>query len=153
MKRFTLSVLSILFVSLFLKAGCSSSDEDLEQPLPNADQYITWNFGSHKGQLTVPTDSITVDNFYGPTDVFATTRMGNNYVYASINGTAAGTFPLQLYIFTGGKYFNSQPSTTVSISSFGAPGGYIVGSYSGKMKDSSSTNMYDVNGAFRVKRQ
>lgn len=152
MKKLTWSVLGVLFISLFLKAGCSSSDEDLEQPLPNTDQYITWNFGSYKGQLTVPPDSITVGNFYRPTDVFASTKTGDTYLYAGVNGASTGNFPLELSIYTGGKYFNSTATTSVSITTYGPTGGYIIGSYSGKMKDSTSTTVYDVNGAFRLKR-
>lgn len=152
MKKLTWSVLTVLFFSLFLKASCSASDEELEPPTPTADQYITWNFSSYKGQLTVPTDSIMVDNSFRPTEIYATKRTGDSFAYASINGSTTGTFPLQLYIFTGGKYFNSQPATSASITSYGVPGGYIIGSYTGKMKDSSSTTVYDINGVFRVKR-
>lgn len=154
MKNLTWSLLCILFISLFIKAGCSASEDDLEPPTPNTDQYITWNFASIKGQLTAPPDSILVGNFYTPstTDIFASSRTGNTYAYAAINGNTTGTFPLYLSIFTGGKYYNSTAPSSVTISTYGSSGGYIIGTYTGKIKDSTSPAVYDMSGMFRVKK-
>jgi len=47
------------------------------------------------------------------------------------------------------------PSTTplqITISKYDTLGGYIIGSYYGRVRDSSSTTTYSITGQFRVQR-
>lgn len=168
MKKTIKSVISsclLLFgASLFIKAGCSKSSDDVATTpaLPNADQYITWNVNNSNGSLQSPNDSIfyqlnsgtTV--FLGQTPYNATSQGG---VYAAFNGTTTGSFNFsQLNIYANNHYY--VPTATpvqVNVTTYGTLGQYVIGSYSGLVKDSvygqtGTSNTYSIQGNFRIKR-
>jgi hypothetical protein len=153
MKRFLWSVLSVLFISFFLKAGCSKEDELLaDLPAPNTDQYITWNFGSNQGQLTAPPNTLSASNTFGNTFIGGNNGSGSMFgIY--FNGSTTGTYPGQIHLRIGSKEYNSNHPTNIIVTQYGTTGGYVQGSYSGRLKDTATAETFDVRGLFRAKLQ
>ena len=153
------SAVMVFTASLFIKAGCSKSSDDVDvAPPSNSDQYVTWNINGKKGYLASPNDSLWVTTSFGPTILFGNTpytAAQNIGFYAQVNSKAAGTFPAsQMVIYSANKYYVSTSNAPqINIATFGAVGDYITGSYTGTLKDSTSTATYPISGVFKVKRQ
>lgn len=153
----------ILVASLFIKAGCSKSDEGIEPPLPTSDEYITWNVNKINGALTSPGDSLFIYQSGNTTTFLGVTPYNApnpGSFYASTNGTSTGIFDLAYFsIFTNNRYYVStftQPKVTIS--TYGNTGEYVIGSYSGVVKDSLPPNFYNattysIHGNFKIKRK
>ncbi|HVK96306.1 MAG TPA: hypothetical protein VM368_00745 [Flavisolibacter sp.] len=158
MRNILSSLLLLFSSSLLIQAGCSKSDDDTDTevtPPANAEQYITWNIGSHKGYLASPSDTLWASNTYGPTVLFARTSTNSPHVYANFNGSIAGTFPaISVFVFADNKYFTAGAiKPQINVSSYGAIGSYITGTYSGTLKDSASNTTYTATGMFKLKRR
>jgi hypothetical protein len=154
MKNFLSGLAALFFCGLLIQAGCSKDDEVIVAPPPNADQFITWKIGNTQGYLASPSDTLWTTTSFGPTVIFGNTPNLSSTVYASFNGTAAGIFPSYVNIFTGGKYYVSgNTASQLSITSFGSVGGYVTGSYSGTLKDSTGTATFSAAGTFKIKRR
>ena len=148
--------------SLFIKAGCSKSNEDIDSGIPEADQYVTWNINNAKGVLQSPADSLFGYVNSGSTSIHGgTTYNAPNPIYfsAAFSGITTGTFSLtDLNILTNGRYYiNTSTATQVTVTTYGSTGQYLIGSYSGSVKDSTgngqtSTAVYPIRGIFKVKR-
>jgi len=149
----------VFTASLFIKAGCSKSSDDVDvAPPSNADQYVTWNINGNKGYLATPSDSLYLNTDYGFTLLLGNTAYNaTNSIgfYASTSGAAAGTFPANsMVIYTNNKYYVSTATAPqISISTFGTTGQYVSGTYTGVLKDSTSTSTYPISGTFKVKRR
>jgi len=155
-----LTCLLMLFTaSLFIKAGCSKSEDDTDvAPPANADQYVTWNINGTKGYLAGPTDSLWISTSNGPTVFFGNTPYTatvNGGFYVAVNATATGSFPMSyISIYTNNKYYvSTSTSPQMNITTFDGVGGYVSGSYTGTIKDSASTATYPISGTFKVKRR
>jgi len=155
MKNFLSGLLALFFCGILIQAGCSKEDDVIQvTPPPNADQYITWKIGNTQGYLASPSDTLWITTAFGPTVIFGSTPDNTSSVYANFNGNAGGTFPAYVNILTGGKYYVSgNTSSQLSISSFGNIGGYVTGSYSGTLKDSTGTATFSATGIFKLKRR
>lgn len=156
-KSVLINCLLVVFASLFIKAGCSKGDDDLPAPPPNSDQYITWKISSHQGYIATPSDSLYLSVLNGSTVLYGGTPFSSSvqsFFYASFNGTSTGSFPINsLDITTGGKeYVTSSNPVQVTINSFGNVGQYVMGSYSGTVKDSTANTTIPISGEFRIKR-
>lgn len=149
--------------SLFIKAGCSKSNEDIDSgEIPEADQYVTWNINNEKGALQSPADSLFGYVNSGSTSIHAgTIYNAPNPIYfsAAFNGRTTGSFSLtDLNILANGRYYiNTSTAVQVTVTTYGNTGQYLIGSYSGSVKDSTgngqtSTAIYPINGKFKVKR-
>jgi hypothetical protein len=158
-RSFLTCALLVFTASLFIKAGCSKSEDDVQaDPPPNADQYVTWNINGNKGYLAAPTDSLWLTTSYGPTVLFGNTAYNaaaNGGFFASVNATASGTFPINyIAIYTNDKYYvTTSTAPQMNIATFGAVGQYVTGSYSGTVKDSTSTATFPISGNFKIKRK
>jgi hypothetical protein len=154
MKNFLSGLLALFFCGLLIQAGCSNDDAVIVNPPPNADQFITWKIGNTQGFLASPADTLWATTSFGPTVIFGNTPNFSSSVYASFNGSTAGSFPAYVNILTGGKYYvYGNTSSQLSISSFGNVGGYVTGSYSGTLKDSTGTGTFSATGTFKLKRR
>jgi hypothetical protein len=151
--------LMVFTASLFIKAGCSKSSDDVgSEPPPNAEEFITWNINGNKGYLATPADSLYFSTTFGSSVFFGNTAWTAPHsisFYAIVDAAATGNFPIaQMGIYTNDKYYisTSTPSQ-ISISSFGAAGQFVTGTYTGTLKDSTSKSTYSVSGNFKVKRK
>ncbi|HEU4904015.1 MAG TPA: hypothetical protein VFT06_14515 [Flavisolibacter sp.] len=153
----------LLTAFLFIKAGCSKSNEDIDSgEIPAADQYVTWNLNNAKGSLQSPSDSLFGYVNSGSTSIHGgTTYNAPSPIYfsAAFNGLTTGTFSLtDLNIMTNGRYYiNTSTSVQVTVTTYGNAGQYLIGSYAGTVKDSTSngqtsTAVYPIHGNFKVKR-
>ena len=156
MKKILSGLLALFFCGILIQAGCSKEDDVVQvTPPPNADQYITWKIGNTQGFLASPSDTLWISKFpLAQTVIFGSTADFSSSVYANFDGITAGSFPAYVNIFTGNKYYvsNNTPAQ-ISISSFGNIGGYVTGSYSGTLKDSTGTATFSATGAFKLKRR
>lgn len=164
MKNLFTTSLFVLTASVFVQAGCSKSGEDVEteHPLPTADQYVTWHFGNTHGTLQSPTDSLFCYDDNGTTSIAAATAFNatnQGGFYTSFNAMATGNFQLNdLIIYANQRsYVSTSTPMQVKVSAYGNAGQYVVGSYNGFVKDSTtngqqSSTTYAISGHFRVKR-
>lgn len=155
MKNFLSGLMALFFCGILIQAGCSKEDDVTQvTPPPNSDQYITWKIGNIQGYLASPSDTLWITSSFGPTVIFGSTPDNSSIVYANFNGITAGTFPSYVNIFTGNKYYVSGNSPVqLSINGFGNTGGYVTGSYSGTLKDSTGTGTFSATGSFKLKRR
>lgn len=152
MKKIVSYFLLLCVISLFVKAGCSKDDEIEDLPAPTADEYITWNFGANQGLLTEPSNTVSASSMFGNTFVGGGNGSGSTCgLY--FTGTGTGTFPAQIQLQIGSKEYGSNAPTNVTVTQFGTVGGYIQGSYSGRLKDTVTAEIFDVRGLFRAKLQ
>jgi hypothetical protein len=164
-RKFLLACVFVCTASLFIKAGCSKTKGDLEDSpiLPTSDQYITWSVGNIQGSLLSPSDSV----FFSVTDGW--TSISGMTPYSTANplelsavffGTTEGVFNAKyLSIYKNGtrQFASDIFPLKVNISTYGAVGQYVVGSFSGTVKDSvqiaqGSQASQAIKGNFRVKR-
>ncbi len=142
-----LSIITLLYI------GCSKSSNNQPDDLPNADQYITWNINDGKGSMTSPNDSIGSARYATDTHIIGQSTTNQNAFYIIFSGNRdAGMYNANfadLYI-NQKTYTNSSDPLLVTITKYGNVGDYIIGSYSGKIKDT-STNLYPINGNFKLR--
>ncbi len=139
----------LLFSPLFYLA-CTKEDT----PSPVTEQFVSWTINGVQGRLATPIDSISQfvqgnsTYIYGLTKPTPITAFG-----VAFEGVKPGTYPARYYgVFVGGKYY--VPTTTpvqVNVTSYGAAGQFIEGTYSGNVKDSVTSVVFPVSGSFRVK--
>lgn len=156
MKKFLSGLLALFFCGILIQAGCSKEDDVVQAaPPPNADQYITWKIGNTQGFLASPSDTLWISKFqFAQTVIFGSTADYSSSVYASFDAVTAGSFPAYVNIFTGNKYYVSgYTPSQISVNSFGNIGGYVTGSYSGTLKDSTGTATFSATGTFKLKRR
>ena len=134
---------------------CGKQDDDDMIVTPNADQYVTWHVNSSNGNLQVPSDSL--DYYYSgnTTSVYGMTRPSmSTYFELSFNGPQqSGNYTASNFVvMSGGRhYYSSTSPISVSVTTYGSAGQYMIGNYSGIVKDSSNSTTIPVSGTFRVK--
>ena len=153
--KITLKKWSLLFfIPVFIFGVCSK--EDGEFKTPNADQYVTWKISGASGNLQVPSDTLKLDYFGGATSIFGVTPPpGTTSFSISFTGAQqAGTYAARYsYVITNGKYY--VPSATriqINVTNYGSTGQYVIGNYSGHVKDSATSATMSVSGEFRIKK-
>lgn len=145
--------LLLLLAPLFIQGVCNKSNTDV--PAPTSDEYATWSIAGGNGSFSVPADSITLYRFGSTTSVYGMTRTNaSTYFEISFEGPQqSGNYPATSFqVLAGGKYY--VPTATpvqVNVSTYGATGGYVIGTYSGPVKDSATAATVNVSGSFRVK--
>lgn len=150
-------LLALLFAPFFMYGLCSPDNEEQLPDHPNTDEYITFRIPGYNGNMTNPPDSIVYGYYPNNLNVFVSYNANNSVsTYASFTGPqATGTYPAGYFnVFTDGRYF--VPTSTpvqITVTSFGAAGQYITGSYSGMLKDSVGSSTYSVSGNFKVRNQ
>jgi hypothetical protein len=149
MSRFATTVLSVLSF-LIIAAACS---KDNDNP---GDEYVTWNMSANNGGLSNPPDSLTMYRWSNETSVYGMSQSGDTYFELTFPGAqAAGTYTASSFLVrVNGNYY--VPATTpvqVNVITYGTSGQYLIGTYSGTIKDSATSSNAVVTGTFRVKNQ
>ena len=144
----------LLFVPLLMQNVCGKRDEgDMIIP-PNADQYVTWRVNNNSGSLQVPVDSLDYYFSGNSTSVYGMTKPAmSTYFELSFDGPQQnGNYTASNFVvMTGGRYyFSSGSPVAVNVTTYGTAGQYLVGNYSGTVKDSLA-NTFPVSGLFRIK--
>lgn len=143
----------LIVLPVLTQGMCNKDAEDGDRP--DADQYVTWKIAGASGSLSVPTDSLDFyyngvsTAIYGMTKPTPATSFGISFVGAQQSGTFTADY---FQVYTGGKYY--VPTSTplqVSVTTYGPTGQYVIGTYSGQVKDSSSSAIIPVAGEFRIK--
>ena len=152
--KFLCRAFALLLVSPFFMAGFCSKDDAPAIPA-NATQYFTYDIMGIKGQVSSPTDSLSMSTISNKTTFFGNTvgsSVTANYRLV-FPGTTVGTYQLsECLIYISGHYFVSTPTPiTINVSSFGGVGSYVTGTYSGEIKDSTSGKTYAASGEFKIK--
>ena len=132
---------------------CSKDNNNQANDLPNADQYITWNINGEKGSMTSPNDSIGSARYATDTHIIGQSTTNQNQFYIIFSGNRdAGTYPVHFAdLYINQKTYTESPDPfLVIVTKYGNVDDYIIGSYSGKIKDN-STNLYPINGNFKLK--
>jgi hypothetical protein len=122
----------------------------------SVDQLMSVSFNGANYNLIGPPDSFYYST-QGTVTSFAENRMGPGsrltIGFGILNLTGVGSYPCQNFqLISGTKYYSSSQSAPIqcSISSFGAVGGYVSGTFTGSVTDSTST--YPLTGNFTIKR-
>lgn len=145
----------LFFAPLFIQGVCNKENDDVE--VPNADQYVTWKIAGANGNLKVPADSLDFNYNGFATAIYGMTKPmpSTSFAISFPSGQQSGTYTADYFqVYTGGKYY--VPTSTpmqVNVTTYGANGQYVIGTYSGMVKDSSSSAIVPVGGEFRIKRR
>jgi hypothetical protein len=153
MKNIFLCIASLV-MSLLLLTACTGETEPVDPTL--AEQYFTFTMSGQTGASMAPADSIGAIRKGDTTILFGVNPSASVRVMASFHGgDTTGAYRIDsMMIYRNNKYIvSTQNPVLANITSFGAPGQYIIGSYSGTLKDSSGTQTYPVTGVFKLKRK
>jgi hypothetical protein len=114
----------------------------------NLGQFISMTFNNNTYNITDPTNSVSYIS--GNFEANNPTEMA----YFYINGlTASGTYnPSYFYMYTGSMRIGPALSNSiqVNVTAFGAVNGFITGTMSGNVVDSTTNNVYPMTGSFSV---
>ncbi len=137
--------------------GGSTANTNLSACGNTASQYINYTVGSSSYTFSVPADSIFYSRSNGYTGVNAMSRSPYRYLSLNFNtmDTVPGTFPisyLQIYHDSSTLDVIKQGTLNANITQYGSINGYIIGSFSGTVKDSIGTGTYPINCNFKIKR-
>ena len=143
----------LLLTPILLHGVCNK--ENVDVPPPNADQYVTWKINGASGNLQSPVDSLSFYGMgnstaiYGSTNPVPTTAFAIAFVGSQQSGTYSADY---IYLLSGGKYYVSTAiPLQVSVTTYGTAGQYVIGTYSGNVKDSTTSAIIPVSGEFRIK--
>jgi len=151
--KLTRLIILVFFISLL--TACKKSDDSPKTP--NADEYVTWDVGGKYDYLATPSDTFelsksSANNYYLQASQKSTSH---KHLYFSFTDTTVGTQSSNYFsLYTSSTYY-VQSSTPIQLtfSKFGARGDYVIGTYTGTVKDSSSASTFTINGEFKVRRQ
>lgn len=143
------------FISLFSIAhtSCSKGSTAQVYDLPNTDQYISWNVNGNKGAFTSPMDSLASARYGIQTHITGASTNNQNGVYFIFSGNRAnGIYEISFSdIYINQVTYSALPnSLQATVTKYGSVGDYIIGSYSGNVKDSTSKTIA-ISGNFKVK--
>jgi hypothetical protein len=145
-------MLLLLLAPFFMATDCNT---DLEGPAPK-DEFFNWNIsGFGTGEVATPPDVIDVANLPNLT-AFGGSGSNNTRAFNfTINAPQIpGNYPAQDFtIFTAGKYFVKSGTVTMTITNYGVPGLYIIGSYAGVVRDSAAAGNLNISGTFKIRNQ
>ena len=150
-----LKMIGLMLVSPFFMAGfCSKSDVPANIPT-DATQFFSWNIMGVAGQVSSPKDSLTMTSSNNQT-TFSGKTIGSSVTAnyrLSFPSTAIGTYSASdCQIYVSGRYFVSTSNPiSITISQYGPAGSYIIGTYTGEIKDSTSGKIYSATGDFKIK--
>ena len=121
--------------------------------------YIDYTVDGNNFSLSssVPGDSIAAWAATGTNQLYLSVSgfklsQPNQHIWFNTQANAVGTFPL------GYVSANQYDSTTVvtpfniNITTWGAPGQFIEGNFSGQMRDLATNNLHSISATFRVRR-
>ena len=150
-------IFAVLIISPFLMSGfCVKDKSEPITPIDNGGQFFTWNILGQSGQIDEsPGDSLGMKIVSDTTVIYGTRKTNTltaNY-RLTFPGTKIGNYKAsEFLIYASGRYLvaTSKP-IDISISSYGGPGSFVTGSYSGPIKDSTSGITITATGEFKVK--
>ncbi len=145
-----------------MQASCSKNNDDVvvtpppPPTLPAADQYITATLNSATTVFKTPTDSLSFSKTSSSTSLNAGTQPATSYIGINFSGSQTiGNFPIDIFSLSinGRDYLQGATALTATVTTYGAIGAYIIGSYSGMVRSSSSSSsaFTEVKGDFRFK--
>ena len=140
--------LIIVLCAIFL---CSCNDTGPVSP--TISQTFRWTIPNYSATLTVPPgifDAAYVNNESSLSGLTADSKFDIRFFGPQVPGDFAAS---RFVLYTNNKYFvQTAPfNMTITISNYGGPGDYIVGGFSGTVRDSSSTTTFPVSGDFRIR--
>lgn len=147
-----MKLITVILLSLVVFTGCKKDDDDEQIVLPTAEQYITWQIGNTKGEFIVPTDTVTAARSTNFTEILAFSPSNNNSVSFSFNGAqTSGNYNSNLTMTINGEtYLPSNDPIRVTVTQFGNIGDFIVGSYTGELRDD-EFKRYAIRGWFKIR--
>jgi hypothetical protein len=171
MKNTTTCIVAILLVVLLLSAGCSKKDSATNPTGPGTTMSGTASFTLNGAGFTNQSFSITgmlggfsvSDNMSGVTGSSATTG-DSTMLTVVFPGSTTGTFLFSdtaAVVITRGTgstqraFVNTMGGGQIVVSTYGAVGGSIAGTFSGKLYEVSNTRLDSVtvsNGTFNALR-
>jgi hypothetical protein len=114
----------------------------------NLTQYISMTFNNNTYSVTDPSDNVGYNSGY------FTASNSTETTFFYLNGlTAAGTYsPSYFSMYTGAMRIGlaSNNSVQMNVTTFGAVNGFIIGTISGNVMDSTTSNVYPMTGSFKV---
>ena len=145
--------LLLLFVApIFVLSSCSKDDDD---NLQNTNEFVTYNIAGQSGAYTAPADSVIAYRQANETFISASLRTGSGgSVFISFEGAAApGNYSAREcgVGLANDYYFQGPTPTMMNITTYGAVGGYITGSYSGTLRKSADNTPAAITGSFRIR--
>lgn len=143
-----------LLAPMFISAMCNQDNDDLLTP--TGDQYLTWNLSNQNGSVSTPPDSIGMARQGNATIVYGSNGNSSTNFYISFNGSqTSGNYPsTEFLIYAGGKYYvQASAPVQISVTNYGSIDQYIIGTYNGNVKDSTTSSVLAVSGQFKIKNQ
>ena len=144
-------LLTIVF-GLLIIAGCKKDNDEEQVVLPNAEQYVTWQVGTTKGEFIIGVDTISASRIGTLTEIIANSPTTQNFISALFSGNRApGTYNSNMNMNINGiTYQGSNEPVRVTVNQFGDTGDFITGSYSGELRDA-DFKRYAVKGYFKIR--
>lgn len=120
---------------------------------PTITQSIQWNIDGTPTTMTVPPGVFSSGYLSNETSIAGLTA-DNKFDIRFIGPQVPGTYPASRFVlYSSNKYFVQQfPfDMDITITNYGGPGEYIVGSFNGTVRDSASTATFPASGTFRLR--
>ena len=120
---------------------------------PTVTQSLKWTIPNNSATLTVPPGLFDASFFNNETSLSGLTA-NDKFVIRFFGPQIPGDYPASKFeLYTNNKYFvQTAPfNMIITVTNYGGPGDYIVGSFSGTVRDSASTTTYPVSGDFRLR--
>ena len=112
-------------------------------------EFVSLNINGANYTITNPPDAFTYTiNGFNATS-------GANYITlynSSADFTGTGQYPSFLTLYWQNLNYGYNTSVQTTVTAFGAVGGYMTGTISGNIMDSSTQQTYPVTGSFKVQR-
>lgn len=137
---------------LLIIAGCKKDNDEEPIILPSAEQYVTWQIGTTKGEFIIGADTISASRFGNLTEIIANSPSTQNFISALFSGNrASGNYNSSMNMrINGVNYQESNEPVRITVNQFGDTGEFIVGSYSGELRDA-DYKRYAVKGYFKIR--
>jgi hypothetical protein len=121
--------------------------------------YINYTVDGNNFSIssTVPGDSITVSTGSGTNTAHLWVngfKIGqpNQRISFATQGSGVGTFPLQYLSVNQYDSITIVTPFNINITTWGAPGQFIEGNFSGQIREIANSNLHNVSATFRVRR-
>jgi hypothetical protein len=145
------TLLLLMIAPVFMKTSCN---DDLT-PTPQV-EFINWQMtGAGSGTIESPPGAISVSHAPGFTAFGGLAVAGPSAQINFVGSQLPGNYPITDFTLLIGStyYVKTTSALTLTVTQYGVPGQYILGSYAGTVKDSASTQTFAITGNFKIKNE
>ena len=142
----------VLMLAITTIVSCKKDSDEDPLVLPTAEQYLTWQIGTTKGEFLVNADTITAARTNNLTEILAhSPSNGNSVSMLFTSERTPGTYTTNFTMTINNEtYLPSNEPVRVTVTQYESISGYIVGSYQGELRDD-EFKRYGIRGYFKIR--